>query len=161
MGESAAIPFPEWNGEYVQHLTVGPDGIVYVVPSGAHERLHWILIGDQDIAGQFENPRLRGTKVELALAGWVQFQSDELTDRVNVDAPDGFQDESTVRRFARLHDAGSIAIAFYPSLDVQTSNTPEQLALSRGGDRIPVSLCEMNRADGVGRSDGSGEDDRR
>lgn len=91
----------------------------------------------------------------------MQFQSDELTDRVNVDAPDGFQDESIVRRFARLHDAGSIAIVFYPSLDVQTSNTPEQLALSRSGDRIPVSLCEMNRADGVGRSDGSGEDDRR
>lgn len=35
MGESAAIPFPEWNDEYAQHLTVGPDDIVYVVPSGA------------------------------------------------------------------------------------------------------------------------------
>ena len=138
MDESVAIPFPEWDGEHAQHLTVAPEGTVYVIPSGAHERLHRILIGKCDVAEQFEG--LRGTKVELALVGWVQLQSDKLTDRINIDVPDGFGDERIVREFARVHDAGSVAIARYPSGDVQTSNTPESVVLSPIGERVPVAL---------------------
>lgn len=138
MCESVTIPFPEWDGEDAQHLTVAPNGTVYVVLSGTHERLHRILIGERDVAEQFEG--LRGTKVELALAGWIQLQSDKLTDRINIDAPDGFGDEEIVRRFARLHDAGSAAIARYPSGDIQISNTPERIVRSPIGERVPVSL---------------------
>lgn len=137
MSEPDAIPFPDWGGEHAQHLTVAPGGSVHVVPSGAHERLHRIVIGDRDVAGRFEGPS--GTKVELALAGWVQLQSDTLTDRINVDAPDGFDDTDLVRRFARLHDAGSVAAALYPSGEVHTGAVRE-LSLPGRGARVPVSL---------------------
>lgn len=137
MGEQATIPFPEWDGKWAQHLTVSPCNTVYRVPSGAHERLHRAVIGGRDVAGRFEG--LRGTKVELALAGWVQLQSDRLTDRINVDAPDGFDDAKLVRRFARMHDAGSVAVALYPSKAVRTG-PPGELSLPGNGARVPISV---------------------
>lgn len=66
---------------------------------------------------RLERDDLHGTKVELALVGWVQLQSDQHTDRVNLDASDGYEDAALVRRFARLHDAGSLRAVFYPSVD--------------------------------------------
>jgi hypothetical protein len=137
MGDQATVPFPEWNGEPAQHLTVSPGDRVYRVPSGAHERLHRAVIGGRDVVGRFDG--LRGTKVELALAGWVQLQSDRLTDRVNVDAPDGFDGADLVRRFARMHDAGSVAVALYPSETVRTG-PPGELSLRGNGARVPVSV---------------------
>ncbi|NUB89448.1 hypothetical protein HTZ84_20870 [Haloterrigena sp. SYSU A558-1] len=141
MTDPAAVPFPfpRWEGDRATHLTVAPDDGIYVVPSGAHERLHRIVIGDRDVTERFDG--LRGTKVELALTGWVQLQSDRLTDRVNVDAPDGFDDAALLERFARMHDAGSIAIARYPSGTVVTS-TPSELTLSERGARVPVPVTD-------------------
>lgn len=137
MSEPVSVPFPEWDGEQARHLTVAPDGSVYVVPSGAHERLHHIVLGDSSIGDAFDGPS--GTKVELALAGWVQLQSDQLTDRVNVDAPDGFDETELVQRFARMHDAGSIAVVLHPSENVLTS-TVRDLSLPGNGSRIPVPV---------------------
>lgn len=137
MSEPGSIPFSKWEGEHVRHLTVSPDGSVYVVPSGAHERLHRIIIGESTVGEQFDGPS--GTKVELALAGWVQLQSDQLIDRVNVDAPDGFDQAELVRTFAKMHEAGSIAVAFHPSGKTLTS-TIHELALPGNGDRVPVPL---------------------
>ncbi|QRV13821.1 hypothetical protein JMJ58_12750 [Haloterrigena salifodinae] len=139
MTDAAAVPFPfpRWEGERATHLTVAPDDSIYVVPSGAHERLHRIVIGDRDVTERFDG--LRGTKVELALTGWVQLQSDRLTDRVNVDAPDGFDDAALLERFARLHDAGSVAVARYPSGTVVAS-PPAELTLPGRGARVPVSV---------------------
>lgn len=134
MGKPTTIPFPEWDGEDAQHLTVAPDETVYRVPSGAHERLHSIVVGSRNLANQFEG--LHGTKVELALAGWVQLQSDRLTDRINIDAPDGFENTTLVRQFAQMHDAGSVAVALYPSNSVRTG-TVEELSLSGDGPRVP------------------------
>lgn len=137
MSELVSIPFPKWDGEHVRHLTVAPDGRIYVVPSGAHERLHRIVIGDSTVGEQFDG--LSGTKVELALVGWAQFQSDQLIDRVNIDAPDGLDETELVRSFAQMHDAGSIAVALHPSGEVLTSSTDE-LSLPGKGDRVPVPL---------------------
>lgn len=141
MRDPVSVPFPEWEGEHVRHLTVAPDGSVYVVPSGAHERLHQIVVGNSAIGAQFDGPT--GTKVELALAGWVQLQSDQLIDRVNVDAPDGFDETELVRTFAQMHEAGSIAVALHPSGEVRTCTIPE-LSLPGNGDRVPVSLGDGN-----------------
>jgi putative intracellular protease/amidase len=68
----------------------------------------------------------------------VQLQSDQHTDRVNLDAPDGYDDTELVRQFARLHDAGSLRAVFYPSTDEVRSGDPQQLSLSREGDRVPI-----------------------
>lgn len=148
MSTLPTIPFNKWDGEYAHHLTVAPDRSVYVVPSGAHERLHQMVVSNRDVIERFDEPGLRGTKVELALTGWVQLQSDQLTDRLNIDAPDGFNDQEIVRQFAQLHDAGSVTIAFYPSLDVITSHRPEELTLARDGERVPVSPDRTDRTNG-------------
>jgi hypothetical protein len=103
-----------------------PDGTLYVVPSGMHERLRRAVLTDP---GHSQDP-----KVDLALSGWVLLQVDGMTDRVNVDAPDDFADAAVVRRFARAHDAGSVALARHPSGTVLRSShartveldTPEQ-----------------------------------
>lgn len=132
------IPFPEWNGDPVRHLTVAPDGTTYALPSGTHERLHAVVLDEWDPTVQLERNDLHGTKVELALVGWVQLQSDRHTDRVNLDAPDGYDDTALVRQFAQLHDAGSLRAVFYPSTDEVRSGDPQQLSFSREGDRVPI-----------------------
>ena len=137
---TTTVPFPEWDGDPAHHLTVAPDETVYALPSGVHERLHTIVIRDQNPAAQLGVDGLHGTKTDLALAGWVQLQSDQHTDCINIDAPDGYDDDALVRRFARLHDAGLLQTAFYPSTEELTSTDPQQIAFSRDGDRIPVTL---------------------
>ena len=137
---TTSIPFPEWDGALARHLTVAPDGTVYALPSGAHERLHKIVIGEQNPAVQLGVESLHGTKIDLALAGWVQLQSDQHTDRLNIDAPDGYDDDALIRRFARLHDAGSLHLVFYPSTDELTSVDPQHITYSQNGDRVPVTL---------------------
>lgn len=135
---SASLPFPEWDGDPVRHLTVSPDSTVYALPSGTHERLHALVLDEWDPTVRLDRDDLHGTKVELALVGWVQFQSDQHTDRVNLDAPDGYDDATLVRRFARLHDAGSLRAVFYPSTDDFRSGDPQHLSFSHEGDRIPI-----------------------
>jgi hypothetical protein len=137
---STPVPFPEWDGDPARHLTVAPDGTVYALPSGSHERLHEVVIGDQNPAARIDVEGLQGTKIDLALAGWVQLQSDQHTDRLNIDAPDGYDDEALIRRFARLHDAGSLRMVFYPSTDELGSGDPLHINFSRDGDRVPVTL---------------------
>jgi hypothetical protein len=137
---STPVPFPEWDGDPARHLTVAPDGTVYALPSGSHERLHGVVIGDQNPAARIDVDDLHGTKIDLALAGWVQLQSDQHTDRLNIDAPDGYDGDALIRRFARLHDAGSLRLVFYPSTDKLTSADPQQISVSHDGDRIPVTL---------------------
>ncbi|WP_341850668.1 hypothetical protein [Natronococcus wangiae] len=97
------------------------------------------MIGNSDISEQFEG--FGGTKVELALAGWVQLQSDQLIDRVNIDASDGFDNAGLVREFAQMHNAGSIAVALYPSGNVLTTEVSD-LSLSGNGAHVPVSVHE-------------------
>lgn len=138
------IPFPEWDGVPTRHLTVAPDGTVYALSSGAHERLHNIVIGDRTPAAQLGVDDLHGTKVDLALAGWVQLQSDQHTDRLNIDAPNGYDDDALIRRFAHLHNAGSLRMVFYPSADELTSADPQHITFSRDGDRIPVTLSPVD-----------------
>ena len=140
-----AFPFPEWTGQWTRHVTVSPDGVPYAIPSGKHERLHALVIGDVDVVARAEGSPPRGTKVELALAGWVQLQSDGLTDRVYGDAPDGFSDAAVLRRFAAVHEAGSARIAFVPSRDTLTLDDPQQATLNRSGPRVPVPLGEAPR----------------
>jgi hypothetical protein len=142
MTDTPEIPFEEWDGTRVQHLTVSPEGTVYVVPSGAHERLHRFLVGDCDPTARLSDDEgvAGGMKVDLVLVGWPQLQSDKLTDRINIDAPDGFTDDALVRRFAALHDAGSAYIAFYPSTDIQKSTNPQHVSLSHSGARVPVAF---------------------
>lgn len=134
----ATVPFSEWDGDPVPHLTIAPDGTAYALPSGTHERLHTSILDEWDPTVRLERDDLHGTKVELALVGWVQLQGDQHTDRVNLDAPDGYDDAALVRRFARLHDAGSLRAVFYPSTDEFRSDNPQQLSFSREGDRIPI-----------------------
>lgn len=134
---AGAIPFRKWDGDPVHNLTVAPDGTVYALPSGAHERLHGIVVGDRDPTARLDSDVPHGTKIDLALAGWVQLQSDRHTDRVHVDAPNGYDDDALVRRFARLHDAGSLRAVFYPSGDERRSNDPQHIAFSREGERVP------------------------
>jgi hypothetical protein len=112
------VPFPELDAGPItaQHVAVAPDGTAYVVPSGMHERLRRAVLDDPDGG--------RDPKVALALAGWTTLQSDGLTDRVNVDAPDDFADGAIVRRFARSHDAGSVVVAHHPSGETRRSTDP-------------------------------------
>jgi len=109
------VPFPEIEGEFrAQQIAIAPDGTAYRVPSGFHERLR------QAVApGEGRDP-----KAALALAGWVCLQTSGMTDRINVDAPDSLTDAVPIRRFARAHDAGSVAIARHPSGEVCQSNSP-------------------------------------
>jgi len=140
------VPFPEWTGQWTRHVTVSPDGEVYAIPSGTHERLHALVVGDADMVARAEGAPPRGTKVELALAGWVQLQSDGMTDRVYGDAPDGFSDAAMLRRFAAVHEAGGGRITFYPSRDTLTLEDPQRATLNRNGPRVPVPLGNGSRA---------------
>jgi len=142
-----SLPFPEWNGQWTRHLAVSPRGTPFAIPSGAHERLHRFVIGDADVRARVEKSTPTGTKVELALAGWVQMQSDRLIDRINVDAPDGFTDVAILRRFAKMHDAGVVWLAFYPSRDTRKIDEPRHASFSRAGARVPVPLGETARED--------------
>jgi hypothetical protein len=121
------LPFPEVaDGEIrAPQVARDPEGTLYVVPSGMHERLRQ--------AALTEPGRVRDPKVDLAQAGWVLLQTDGMTDRVNVDAPDGFEGAALIRRFARAHDAGSLAVAYHPSGRVDRSSTPHAFGASRRG----------------------------
>jgi len=110
------IPFPPVEGEFrAQQIAIAPDGTAYVVPSGMHKRLRQAVAPDR---------KGRDPKVALALTGWVCLQTSGMTDRINVDAPDGCTDGAPIRRFARAHDAGSVAIARHPSGEVTRSTDP-------------------------------------
>ena len=114
------VPFPSVDGEMTaQQVAVAPDGTAYVVPSGMHERLRRsVAPGRTD----------RDPKVALALAGWLCLQTSGMTDRINVDAPDDWTDAAPIRRFARAHDAGSVAVARHPSGEVTRSTEPRTFA---------------------------------
>jgi hypothetical protein len=88
-----------------------------------HERL-------RDAVVSRSSEQYRDPKVDLALAGWTSLQADGLTDRVNVDAPDNFEDTTIIKRFARSHDAGSIVVARHPSGDVSRWTDPATVDLS-------------------------------
>jgi len=112
------IPFPSVEGQVrAQQVAVAPDGTTYVVPSGMHERLREAAVPERTDSDP---------KVALALAGWVCLQTDGLTDRINVDAPEEWVDAAPIREFARAHDAGSVAVALHPSGEVLRSAEPEQ-----------------------------------
>jgi hypothetical protein len=111
------IPFPPVEGELrARQVAVAPDGTTYVVPSGMHERLRQAAAPERTDSDP---------KVALALAGWVCLQTDGMTDRINVDAPMDCSDAEPIRRFARAHDAGSVAVALHPSGEVRRSTEPE------------------------------------
>ena len=129
-----------WEGQWTRHVALSPDGTAFALPSGAHERLHALVVGNVDVVAMAEGAPPNGTKVELALAGWAQLQSDALIDRINVDAPDGFADVEVIRRFAALHDAGVAWLAFYPSGDTRKLREPQRASFEREGPRVPVSL---------------------
>ena len=115
-----AVPFPPATPEFsAQQITIAPDGTAYVVPSGMHERLCRAVGVDW---------RKRGPKVALALAGWVCLQTSGMTDRINADAPDDWTDAAPIKRFARAHDAGSVAVARHPSGEVTRSTEPLDFA---------------------------------
>jgi len=135
-----SFPFPEWTGQWTRHVAVSPRGTPFAIPSGGHERLHRLVVGNVDVIGQAEGSPPRGVKVELALAGWAQLQSDALIDRINVDAPDGFADTDVLRQFAALHEAGVAWLAFYPSGDTLKLDDPRRASFSRSGPRVPVPL---------------------
>lgn len=117
MTEHRTVPFPRAEGDFrVRQVAVAPDGTAYVVPSGMHERLRTVVAPGDPAADP---------KVALALAGWLCLQTDGMTDRVNADAPDEWTDASPIRRFARAHDAGSLAVARHPSGEVRLSNQPD------------------------------------
>jgi hypothetical protein len=123
---TAEIPFPEVSGQpTAQHIAVAPDGTMFVVPSGSHDRLRTAVV---------EESTARDPSVDLALSGWTCLQSDGLTDRVNVDVPDRFIDAHLIRQFARAHDAGSVAVARHPSGEVIRSNNPRLFAFNESTD---------------------------
>jgi hypothetical protein len=111
------VPFPPVDGEFrARQIAIAPDGTAYRVPSGFHERLRQAVDPDRE---------RRDPKVALTLAGWVCLQTSGMTDRINVDAPDELTDATPIRRFARAHDAGSVAIARHPSGEVIRSTNPK------------------------------------
>jgi len=110
------IPFPPVEGELrARQVAVAPDGTTYVVPSGMHERLCEAVVPERSDGDP---------KVALALAGWLCLQTNGMTDRVNADAPEDWTDGEPVRRFARAHDAGSVAVALHPGGEVVRSTDP-------------------------------------
>ena len=110
------VPFPPTEGEFrARQIAIAPDGVAYVVPSGMHERLRQAVVPEQEG---------RDPKVALALSGWICLQTSGMTDRINVDAPDELTDTAPIRRFARAHDAGSVAIALHPSREIVRSADP-------------------------------------
>lgn len=115
-----SVPFPPADGAFsARQIAIAPDGTAYVVPSGMHERLCRAVGVDW---------QERGPKVALALAGWVCLQTSGLTDRINADARDDYTDAAPIRRFARAHDAGSVAVARHPSGEVTRSTEPSTFA---------------------------------
>ncbi|MFW6320748.1 MAG: hypothetical protein ACOC0Z_02765 [Halohasta sp.] len=110
-----AVPFPEAEGFRARQIAIAPDGTAYRVPSGFHERLRQAVAPDSEE---------RDPKVALALAGWVCLQTGGMTDRINADIPDDWTDAGPIRRFARAHDAGSVAVARHPSGEVIRSTEP-------------------------------------
>jgi len=54
-----------------------------------------------------------------------------MTDRINVDAPEDWVDAEPIRRFARAHEAGSVAVAVHPSGEVVRSTEPERFEFER------------------------------
>ena len=110
-----SVPFPEVEEFRARQIAIGPDGTAYRVLSGFHERLRQTVAPDREE---------RDPKVALALAGWVCLQTSGMTDRVHVDAHDEFTDATAIRRFARAHDAGSVAVARHPSGEVTRSTDP-------------------------------------
>lgn len=120
MTETEPLPFPHAQAEFrARQVAIAPDGTAYVVPSGMHERLRRAVAAHQTD---------RDPKVALALAGWTLLQTDGMTDRVNVDVPDDCDTLDAIRRFARAHDAGSIAVARHPSGEVVRSSEPATFA---------------------------------
>lgn len=120
---SEQVPFPELGPGPITapQVSVAPDGTPYVVQSGAHERLRDGLVPERE--------RGLDPKTDLAIAGWASLAADGMTDRVHVDAPDGFEDAALVRRFARSHDAGSVVIAFHPSGETARWDDPGAVSL--------------------------------
>ena len=114
-----AVPFPEAEELRARQIAIAPDGAAYRVPSGFHARLRQAVAPDSEE---------RDPKVALALAGWVCLQTSGMTDRINVDAPDDWTDAAPIRRFARAHDAGSVAVARHPSGEVTRSTEPRTFA---------------------------------
>jgi len=125
------VPFPELSPGRIRvgNVSVAPDGTAYVVPSGMHERLREAVLSDTDEPVGGADEPAGDPKVVLALAGWASLQSDGMTDRVNVDAPDDFANETVVKRFARSHDAGSVAVALHPSGEVCRWTDPAAVTL--------------------------------
>ena len=121
------IPFPEVATGPIAaaNVSIAPDGTAYVVPSGMHERLCRTVVPDT-------GERSRDPKIALSMAGWVSLHTDGLTNRVYVDAPDGFAGEGFLRRFARSHDAGSIKMACHPSGDTMRWDRPSAIRLDDG-----------------------------
>ena len=118
-----AVPFPSVDGEFcAQQIAIAPDGTAYRVPSGFHERLRRTVAPDRD---------RHDPKVALAVAGWVCLQTSGMTDRINVDAPDNYTDAAPIRRFARAHEAGSVAVARHPSGEVTRSTELSTLSFDR------------------------------
>ncbi len=142
--DDIAAALPRWTGEPVDNLTVDPGGTPRLVRGGCHERLHARVVGEADpleILPEAPVELFRGTKVDLALVGWAQIHADGMTDRVHVDAPDGFEEGSIVRRFARVHEAGALRLTFYPSMDTRRAAPPARLRLDRSGPRVPVRVA--------------------
>jgi len=94
---------------------------------------------DADERAGGADERAADPKVDLALAGWTSLQADGMTDRVNVDAPDGFADTAVVRRFDRSHDAGSIAVAHHPSGEVRRWTDPAAVTLLETSEEAPTA----------------------
>lgn len=116
------VPFPSVDGELcAQQVAIAPDETAYRVPSGFHERLRRTVAPDQEE---------HAPKVALALAGWVCLQTSGMTDRINVDAPDNYTDVDPIRRFARAHEAGSVAVAQHPSGKVTRSTEPSTFSFT-------------------------------
>jgi hypothetical protein len=124
--DAGDLPFPETSPEDDhQHLAIAPDGTQYAVPSGMHERLRQVVVATAEMSDERDGDSHAGAvthieaeadpKVALALAGWTLLQTDGMTDRLYVDAPDGLDRATAVQQFARAHDIGRVAVARHPS----------------------------------------------
>lgn len=65
-----------------------------------HPERYYLNGREQSTEGYLSD--LHGTKVELTPVAGLQFQSDERIDRVNLDAPNGYDDAAPAQRFAWL-----------------------------------------------------------
>ncbi len=124
--DAGDLPFPEAppQGDR-RHLAIAPDGTRYAVPSGMHECLRQLVVATDEMSDERDGDSHTGAvtrieaeadpKVALALAGWTLLQTNGMTDRLYVDAPDGLDRTTAVRQFARAHDIGRVAVARHPS----------------------------------------------